>query len=116
MASIILCYAMEDEAFARELAAFLEVNLPVEVSCTEGIVNRDLDLLEAVDRALSAEMALVLLSPSSVPKHWNRAVWEPLFFEKPQEIQTLLGFVLSSDCTFPGLLRRSHFFDASRDR
>src|SRR5207248_3338232 len=64
---------------------------------------------------LSAEVALVLLSPLSVPKVWNRKIWQSVFFERPKEFQTLLGFVLVSDCAFPGLLRRERFFDASRD-
>jgi TIR domain len=113
--SIVLCYAREDEVFARHLAGFLEINLTVAVSRDEGLVGPNIDLLEATERALSADAALVLLSPSSVPKVWNRRIWEPLFFSKPKEFQTLLGFVLLSDCTFPDLLRRGRFFDASSD-
>jgi hypothetical protein len=112
MDSLILCYAPADESFARWLAGFLEMNLPLAVSCDEAIVGPDLDLMEAAERALSAEVALLLLSPSSVPKVWQRKTWEPLFFEKPKEFQTLLGFVLVSECTFPAMLRREHFFDA----
>lgn len=115
MDSIILCHHPRDEAFAHRLAAFLEMNLPMAVSCSEGIVTPDLDLVEATERALSAEAALILLSPDSVPKTWHRATWEPVFFEKPKQFQTLLGFVLVSDCRFPPLLRRERFFDASND-
>lgn len=115
MDSIILCHDPRDDAFAHRLAGFLEMNLPMAVSCSEGVIAPDLDLIEATERALSAEAALVLLSPNSVPKTWNRATWEPVFFEKPKEFQTLLGFVLVSDCRFPALLRRERFFDASDD-
>jgi hypothetical protein len=113
MDSVILCYASGDELFARELAGFLEINLPLAVSLSEGVVAPDLDLMEAVELALSAEVALVLLSPLSVPKVWNRKIWEPLFFRKSKEYQTLLGFVLVGGCAFPELLRKEHFFDAS---
>jgi hypothetical protein len=36
-----------------------------------------------------------------------------LFFHKPAEFQTLLGFVLVSECEYPALFRRERFFDAS---
>lgn len=116
MDSLILCYAAADEGFARWLADFLEANLPLAVSCNEALVGPGLDLIEAAERALSAEAALVLLSQSSVPKVWLRKNWEPLFFEKPKEFQSLLGFVLVEDCSFPQLLRRAPFFDACKCR
>src|SRR6266403_1259725 len=93
MASIILCYAQADEAFAHHLAGFLNDNLPLAISCTEGAIGADRDLMEATERALSADVALVLLSPSSVPRVWNRRIWEPVFLEKPKEFLTPLGFV-----------------------
>lgn len=115
MDSLILTYAPADAPFARYLAEFVEANLPLSVSCTESVVAPDLDLIEATERALSAEAALVLLSPRSVPKVWNRKTWEPVFIDKPKQFQTHLGFVLLSDCAFPPLLRRQRFFDASLD-
>jgi hypothetical protein len=113
--SVVLCYAAADEVVARYLAEFIGINLAYDVSCDEAIVGPKLDLMEATELALSAQAALVLLSPSSVPQSWDRKVWEPLFFEKPKEFQTLLGFVLVSDCKFPASLRRERFFDASGD-
>ena len=115
MDSIILSYAPREESFARHLAGFLEMNLPVAVSCTEAVMGPDLDLIEATGRALSADVALVLLSPSSIPKVWNRKTWEPVFFDSPIQLQTLIGFVLVSECTFPALLRQQRFFDATSD-
>ncbi len=115
MPSLVLCYALQDEPFARELGRYLEVNLPIEISYTEGVVKPDLDLIEATERALSADIALVLLSPDSVPKTWRREIWEPMFFAKPLEFGALLGFVLVRACRFPDLLRRRYFFDASQD-
>ncbi len=115
MGSLVLCYASQDEEFARRLGRFLEINLPFEVSYGEGVVRPDFDLVEAAERALSADVALVLLSPDSVPKTWNRQTWEPVFFRKPGELGALLGFVLVRACRFPELLRRRYFFDASED-
>jgi hypothetical protein len=113
MESIILAYALPDESFAHRLADFLEGNLPVVVSRTGAIVGAGVDLIEAADRALSGDVALVLLSPDSVPGRWNRPAWERVFLEAPAELQTFLGFVLVRDCHFPGLLRKQRFFDAT---
>jgi len=115
MDSVVLCYARADDVFARNLAGYLEKNLPFAVSCGEAIVGPELDLIEATERALSAEAALVLLSPHSVPKVWNRTAWEPVFLEKPKKFQTHLGYVLINECKFPELFRRDRFFDASID-
>lgn len=115
MPSLILCYAPQDEPFARDLGRYLELNLPIEISYTEGVLKPDFDLIEATERALSADFALVLLSPDSVPKAWRRESWEPVFFAKPLEFGALLGFVLVRPCRFPDLLRRRYFFDASQD-
>jgi hypothetical protein len=112
MPSVVICYARADEAVARELAEYIRVNLPFEVSCDEGVIGPGFDLLEATERALSAEVALVLLSPASVPKVWDRKTWEPVFIDTPKKFQTLLGFVLVSECRFPALLRREKFFEA----
>ena len=113
MSSIVLAYAPEDEILARALADFLEINLPLSVSCTEAVVGPDRDLIEATEWALSADVALVLLSHSSVPKVWKRKTWEPVFLQKPKDFQTLLGFVLVNNCIFPGLLRQQPFFNAN---
>ncbi|MDQ1471438.1 MAG: hypothetical protein QOJ99_2918, partial [Bryobacterales bacterium] len=59
------------------------------------------------------EVALVLLSPHSVPKVWSREKWEPVFFQKPAELGSLLGFVLLEACPFPKLLKGQRFFDAT---
>jgi hypothetical protein len=115
MPALVLCYAAEDESAARELARFLEANLPYLISLGECRVRPGFDLVDAAERALSADAALVLLSPASVPKTWKREKWEPVFFAKPEELETPLGFALLRDCKFPELLRRRRFFDLSRD-
>ena len=68
MASLVPCYAAEDEKIARALGCFLEANLTFEICYDEGMVRPDFDLVDAAERGLSAETALVLLSPDSIPK------------------------------------------------
>jgi hypothetical protein len=115
MKSVSLCHAAADRPFARELAAYIEQNLPLVVSCDDALVGPDLDILDATERALSAEVAMVLISPASMPKQPERDRWMNVFIEQPKELLTHLGFVLVSDCRFPQLLRRERFFDASSD-
>jgi len=115
MGSLVLCYAAEDEEAARRLGEFLEANIRLDVSYGEGVVRPDFDILAAVERGLSAEAALVLLSPDSAPKTWRREEWEPVFFEAPAELGARLGFVLLRECRFPELLKRQHYFDLTKD-
>jgi hypothetical protein len=115
MPSLVLCYATDDEVRARQLGEYLEANLPYEVSCGECVVGPIFDLVDAAERGLSGEAALVLLSPHSVPQTWSRDKWEPVFFQKPAELGSLLGFVLLEACSFPELLKRQRFFDATQD-
>jgi hypothetical protein len=115
MPSLVLCYAADDEIAVRRMGGYLETNLPFSVSYSEAVMRPGLDLVGATERAISAEMALVFLSPHSVPAVWNRQKWEPVFFEQPDEVGSLLGCVLLADCKFPELLRRKVFFDARTD-
>ena len=114
MRSLVFCYAPEDETAACELARFLEANLAYRVALEECRVRPDFDLIDAAERALSADAALVLLSPASVPKTWKRERWEPVFFGGAEEFRTPLGFALLRECKFPELFRRRQFFDLSQ--
>ena len=113
MRSLVLCYAPEDEGFARRLGGYLAANLRIGVAYGEGVVQAGFDLVDAAEQALSADVALVLLSSHSAPAAWSRPKWEPVFFQKPEEFGALLGFVQVDECRFPELLRsRARFFDA----
>ena len=108
----VVCHAPEDTGIARELAAFLELNCPVSVSCEDTAP----DLLEAVERATAADVVLVVLSPFSVPKAWKREQWEPVLLKTPREYAGRMAFLLAGNCKFPELLRRKNFFDGTLDR
>ncbi len=111
MQSLVLCYAPEDEAFARRVGSYLAANLPLTVSYDEGRLRPDFDLIDSVEIALSAEIAVVLLSAASMPRAWERSRWNPVFFTQPEEFGTLLAYVQLGDCKFPELFRRERFFD-----
>jgi hypothetical protein len=116
MPSAVLCHAAGDAALARELAGFLETNLPLTVSRDEGVVRPGFDLVDAAEWGLSADLDLVLLSAESVPSAWVRARWEPVLLAGPRELGTPIAFLLLDDCKFPELLRRGVFFDLRQSR
>ncbi|MFZ0591239.1 MAG: toll/interleukin-1 receptor domain-containing protein [Bryobacteraceae bacterium] len=93
MRSAVLCHAAEDAALASELASFLELNCPVTVAQDEGLIRADYGLLDAVERGLSADTTLVLLSPDSVPNVWPpREEWEQILLKQPRESGSDIGF------------------------
>jgi hypothetical protein len=111
MKSVSICHAPEDRERARELSRFIEVNFGFEISPEEA----GGDLPAAVERALSANFAIVMLSPASLPAPLKREAWEAAFVKAPAEYETPIAFVLLADCPFPELLRRQRFFDCSQN-
>ncbi len=115
MRSAVICYAPDDLAAAEELGAYLELNCPVAVYYDEGRIREGHDLIQAAERAISADIAIVLLSPASMPRAWVRSRWEPVFLKQAEEFGSYLACVLLGACPFPDLLRRKNFYDfASR--
>jgi hypothetical protein len=116
MPSAVLCHAAVDTPFAHELADFLEANLPLTIARDEGVIRPGFDVVDAAEWGLSADLALVLLSPAAVPAAWVRARWEPVLLAEPRELGTPIAFLLLDDCKFPELLRRGVFFDLRQSR
>jgi hypothetical protein len=115
MKSVSICHAPEDRECARELAHFLRQNFGFEISIDDAELAPGRDILAAAERALSASIAIVMLSPASVPAPLPRAGWEKVFIKAPAEYETHIAFVLAAECPFPDLLRRQRFFDLSID-
>ena len=111
MRSAVVCYAPEDTAAAKELGAYLELNCAVTLYYDEGRIRDGYDLIQAAERAISADIAIVLLSPASVPRTWIRSLWEPVFLNQPEEFGCHLACVLLEECRFPELLRRKNFYN-----
>jgi hypothetical protein len=109
--TVVICHAREDAQFAREAAAMVEQNVSAHVSYEESAG----DFLGAVERAISGDLALAILSPHSVAP-WKRERWEAALVDAPREFGTQIVFLLADECKFPDLLRRRTFFDCSRGR
>jgi hypothetical protein len=108
--SAVICHAPEDVTAVGEIAAYLEINCALTVSCEIRP-----DLIDAVEIALSADIVLVALSPASSPNPWKRERWEPVFLRQPGVLGTRLACLLLRECRFPELFRRGSFFDMSGD-
>ncbi|HLJ46655.1 MAG TPA: toll/interleukin-1 receptor domain-containing protein [Bryobacteraceae bacterium] len=111
MRSAVVCYAPEDNTTARDLGAYLEQNCAITLYYDEGLIRDGHDLVQATERAISADIAIVLLSPASVPRTWVRSRWEPVFLNQRDESGCHLACVLLEECRFPDLLRRKHFYN-----
>jgi hypothetical protein len=105
------CYSPPDRELAQQLAVFLERAAGVEVLLEEGEMQNGQDLIAKVQEALSADVALVLLSPRAVPGRWILERWRSVFWEQAAEVGTPVAALLCEDCKFPELLRRKIFFD-----
>ncbi len=115
MQSLVLCHTAADAHVARQLQQFLEINCPFP-SWQEAVVFQSGDaLLSSVERALSADIALLLLSPNAVPATWRREDWEPVLISQPRQFGSELGYLCVHPCRFPEVLRRKNFFDLSAD-
>ncbi len=116
MKSVSICHAPADRARARELARYIEVNFGFDVSLEDAAITPERDILPATECALSANFAIVLFSPVSIPAPLKRSEWEPVFVKARLEYRTPIAFVLLDACPFPELLKRQpHFFDLALD-
>jgi len=116
MPKVFPCYSTSDRELARELAAFLERGAGVEVLLEEGEMQPGEDLVAKVQEGISADVALVLLSPESVPGRWVLDRWQSVFWNQAAEAGTALATLLCRDAKFPELLRRRNFFDLRQNR
>ncbi len=100
---------------APEFGAYLERNCPVGAAYESSGGMFTPDLMSAAERAVAADIAVVLLSSRAEAEGWRRELWEPILFTAAEEIGTRVAFVLLEPCRFPALFRRRQFFDASAD-
>jgi hypothetical protein len=114
MQSLVICSSAVDAPVAGKIRRYLEANCR-SIAVDDAIVPSGNELLETLERALSADAVLLLLSPDTNPGVRPREEWEPVLFEQPRELDTALAFLLARPCRFPELLRRQRFFDLSGD-
>jgi TIR domain len=116
LATAFLAHSAPDHAFASQLAAFLESGCDVTCCVDHGQIDELQDLISKAEEGLSADVLVLLLSPSSVPARWERERWEPVLFDQAKQGGVEVVTLLLQECSFPQLLRRRNFIDAAKNR
>jgi TIR domain len=113
VAAAFFAHSPSDHDFASELAAFLEFGCNLTCYVDDGQIGENQDLISKAEEGLCADVLVLLLSPSSSPAQWLRERWEPLLFEEAKQNGTEVVTMLLRECSFPPLLRRRNFVDAT---
>lgn len=108
-------HAGPDHAFASQLAEFLEFGCNLTCYVEDGLIGKGQDLISKAEEGLSADVIVLLLSKASSPPRWVRERWEPVLFDQARSGVEVVT-VLLEECTFPQLLRRRNFIDATTNR
>ena len=115
MKTVFLAHARADRDTARQLAEFLECGCDLTCDVDNGLVAGHRDLIAVAEDGLSADVLVLLLSPASSPARWVRERWEAVLFDAARSGGVEVAVVLLHECSFPPLLRRRNFFDATAD-
>jgi len=113
LATAFFAHARPDHDVASRLAGFLEFGCDLTCYVDDGQIGENQDLIAKAEEGLSADVLLLLLSPPSSPTRWVRERWEPVLFEQARQARVEVVTMLLRECSFPQLLRRRNFIDAS---
>jgi len=113
LATAFFAHARPDHDFARHLAGFLEFGCDLSCYVDDGQIGENQDLISKAEEGLCADVLLLLLSPASCPTRWVRERWEPVLFDQAKQGDVEVVTILLRECSFPPLLRRRNFVDAT---
>jgi hypothetical protein len=113
LATAFIAHAQSDHGLASGLAGFLEFGCNLTCYVDDGQIGERQDLISKAEEGLCADVLLLLLSPSSSPTRWVREHWEPVLFDRARQDGVDVVTMLLRECTFPPLLRRRNFIDAT---
>lgn len=114
--TVFLAHARADREFATHLAEFLEFGCNVRCYLEDGLIGDGQDLISKAEEGLSANVLLLLVSPGSSPARWTRERWEPVLAGEARRGGVEVLTMLLKECSFPALLRRRNFIDATTNR
>jgi hypothetical protein len=109
-------HAPADREFAREVAEFLESGCGLTCYVEDGLIGKGQDIISKAEEGLTADVIALLLSPSSSPPRWPRERWEPALVDRAKDNHVDVVTLLLEECSFPQLLRRRNFIDATVNR
>ena len=114
--TVFLAHARAEHDVARQLAEFLEFGCNLTCYVEDGLIGGEQDLISMAEEGLSADVLVLLLSPTSSPARWVRERWEPVLFDQARRDGVDVVTVLLQECSFPPLLRRRNFIDGTTSR
>jgi TIR domain len=107
-------HARSDRDRATQLAEFLEFGCNLNCIVEDGLIGGGQDdLIAKAEEGLCADVLVLLLSPASCPARWLRERWERVLFDQAAHSGVEVVTVLLKECSFPALLRRRNFVDAT---
>jgi hypothetical protein len=113
VATAFLAHSRADHDLASDLAGFLEFGCNLTCYVDDGEIGESQDLISKAEEGLCADVLVLLLSPSSSPTRWARERWEPVLFDQAKQSRVEVVTMLVRECSFPPLLRRRNFIDAT---
>jgi hypothetical protein len=113
VATVFLAHSRSDHDFASDLAGYLEFGCNLTCYVDDGEIGENQDLISKAEEGLCADVLVLLLSPSSSPTRWVRERWEPVLFDQAKQGGVEVVTMLVRECSFPPLLRRRNFIDAT---
>jgi hypothetical protein len=113
LVTAFFAHARPDHDFVRRLAEFLDFGCNLTCYVDDGQIGENQDLIAKAEEGLCADVLLLLLSPSSSPTRWVRERWEPVLFDRAKQGKVEVVTMLLRECSFPPLLRRRNFIDAT---
>jgi hypothetical protein len=113
LVTAFFAHARPDHDCVVRLAEFLDCGCNLTCYVDDGQIGEDQDLISKAEEGLCADVLLLLLSPSSSPTRWMRERWEPVLFERAKQGKVEVVTMLLRECSFPSLLRRRNFIDAT---
>jgi hypothetical protein len=116
VATAFFAHGRPDHDFASQLAGFLEFGCNLTCYVEDGQIGESQDLISKAEEGHCADVLVLLLSPSSSPTRWVRERWEPVLFEQAKQGRVEVVTMLLEECSFPPLLRRRNFIDATTNR
>jgi len=107
-------HARSDRDRATQLAEFLEFGCNLTCFVEDGLIGEEkTDLITKAEEGLCADVLVLLLSPASCPARWPRERWERVLSDQAAQSGVAVVTVLLKECSFPALLRRRNFIDAT---
>jgi hypothetical protein len=116
LTTAFFAHARSDHDFASDLRGFLEFGCNLTCYVDDGQIGENQDLIAKAEEGLCADVLLLLLSPSSSPTRWVRERWELVLFDQAKQGRVEVVTMLLRECSFPPLLRRRNFIDATKNR